>query len=340
MKRILSLALVLVMALGMVTTSYAAAPKIDGMVHGLAMGYSSDSSYIDLGDVHPGDETVLHIDLPETMFSWTDGYEPASPTQLLSSTQIRNGKLTVRANNTRVLDSVTINNSRGRIEVAFRKELVATNEQDFEFTITLSVNGRRQTDHELTFSGTFTNYTMEIDTAYDDVDISDGTVLEADGNIGAITLNTGHDVYVVARLFSGSKVYAVSDRTPTSADESVMAQYRIVEGVIQLKTAGIRGNSNMVKLGREYDEYQILDADLNYLGTNKDLLPLKEKYYLAAKTAELPKPEPVEEPKEESEPSSENAKPSESTGTINENPNMGGDDEAPRNANDNPGTGR
>jgi len=341
MKRILALVLTTVMVLGMATTGYALAStgaKIDGMVQSLSMGYSGSQGgdFVDLGEVNPRDELEVHIDLYDAMFSWDDGTAPATPTRL-SASQIRNGKLTVRANNNRVLESVSINNRESRIEIKFLTESVSTKDIDFDFDVVLSIDGRRQSDYGMSFTGTFTNPVYEVDKGYESMDISDGVIIEAEEYVPKIELDLGNGVTVITKLFSGDKVYGTTTRTPDKADDDLMAKYPIIEGVIALKTQGLRKGANIVKLSREYDGYHIFDQDLNYLGNNKDLLPLADKYYLVDGKIELepekPKTECVERLPEESQQSSE-------SGMINDNPNTGGDGTYPPNVNHNPSTGR
>jgi hypothetical protein len=250
MKRTASFITALLLLLGAATTVSAAADHgdITGMAHDLSYGYSGDS---DLGEVAAQDELVEYIELTDAMFTWEDGYAPQddedededtsedeSETEdetetndedekknkpaPLTSAQIRDARLSVRATNSRVLESVTVNNRESRIEVKFLEELVGTQEQDFDFDVILSIDGRQQRDYAMNFSGTFSNLTVQADDNTDYVDISDGEVIEAVDYVRAITLDLGDGVELSTRLSEGRKYYGTAERVPYDDRDAFM----------------------------------------------------------------------------------------------------------------------
>jgi len=92
------------------------------------------------------------------MFIW-DNYDPdpATPTQL-NAAQIRGAQLKVRTiGGSRAVKDVKINTRDGCIELSFIDELVSIKEIDFTVDIGMSVDGKRQNDYALTFTGTLAN---------------------------------------------------------------------------------------------------------------------------------------------------------------------------------------
>lgn len=340
MKKILSMTLALVLMICTAATAYAQSGKITGMAQGLSLGYSagSGSDYVDLGEVYSQDEHVEYIYLYDSMFTWDDGYVSATPTQLTPA-QVRAAKLTARSSNSKVLDSVTVSAKDSRIEIKFKNTLTGTKEVNFDFEITLSIDGRRQGDASMHFSGVFTNPVIEIYADYDSVDISDGSIAEALEYVSNIELEIGDGVSIFTRLSKGKRVSATAIRTPDSADDELMKEHKEIRDVVNIKASGISSNAK-IKLDGSYGKYYIYDGDLKYLGTTQEKLPYASKLYLADKELDMNDDEDVSEPVSSSTEAMSTA-PTESAAAnnVNYNPATGGGDYPP-NANDNPGTGR
>jgi hypothetical protein len=334
MKKTLCLFLVLTLSLGLTAIAFAAGTnaKITGMSGDLALGYSgSGGGYADLGEVYPQDERVEYIHLYDTMFSWDNGDVPVVTPSQLTPAQIRGARLDVRTaiRNTKVIDSVKLDQRESRIEVKFKDEYAGTKEIDFELDVSLTVDGKRQDDHGLTFTGTFTNPVIELYDGADTVDISDGSVALAVDAVSKLEADIGNGVTIKTRLSKDKRIYGVADTTPGSADDDLMNENKDISDVINLKTEGFNASSSTVKLGSEYRGLFVYDKDLAYLGKAGDDLPFLDKYYLSSKELESAddlsdgEDEPFEDP-------AENA----------EGPVSLFDDTYPVNVNSNPGTGR
>lgn len=329
MKKSLSILLAFTLMLTLAATAFAmdGNAKITGMAQGLGLGYSGSGGNIDLGEVYPQDERVEYIALYDNMFTWdTELPATATPTQLTAS-QIRAARLDVRSNkqNSKVVDSITLNSRESRIEVKFKKEYVGTKEIDFDFDVFLTIDGRRQNDHGVNFTGTFTNQVVELYGDYGSVDISDGSVAEAMESISKLEVDLGDGVTVTTRLSKGKRIYGTTDRTPSSSDDEVMREHKDITDVITMHTAGFSSGST-VKLGAEFRSGYVYSGDLKYLGKSGDELPFTEKYFISAKKLDIADEEPAGST---SVPTEDNKEPA--TPAV---------DQTPKNANDNPGTGR
>ena len=331
MKKSISLILVLAMVFCMALTGFAMSGptgKITGMTGDLSLGYSGPG---DLGEVYPQDERMEYIYLYDSMFSWDDDYVPQSTPSQLSTSQIRTARLEARTSRStsKVVESIAINAKESRIEIKFAKEYIGTRKLDFEFDVVLSVDGRRQSDHAMSFTGTFLNASIDVYDGYEDVDISDGTVAVAQEYLSKLDVFIGHGITVATRLSNGKAVYGTTTMTPTSHDEEIMKEYPGISEAITLRTVGFPSSSK-VKMGPEYTTYHVYDKDLNYLGKGKDTLDISDKYYLSTKELDLDFQEPSEAPSEASKP----------VGGVGNAANLEPGNQSPPNANYNPGTGR
>lgn len=332
MKRILTILLAVTMIGAITTTAFAQTSsngKITGMAGNLSIGYSDagETGGVHLGEVNPNDKRVEYIDLTDAMFIWDDNYIPATIPTTLTAAQIRGAKLTVRASNSKVVDSVTVNSSKGRIEIKFKDELVSVKEMDFDFDVTLSIDGRRQSDYAMNFTGTFANEVVEVGKDEETADLSDGVVLDPQDYIKKIDLDLGNDVHVIKSLSKGSKVYGTTTYTPDSRADEVMAKYKDIENVVMLKTVGLRASGNIVKIG---GNYHIYDESLKYVGKSGELLPFSNRYYLAVKKLDIT----------DNDVSDTDASEAQSTQAAPIATVPAATPEYPANVNDNPGTGR
>ena len=333
MKKIVSLALAAVLALGMSATAFAAVDSgasINGMVGSLSLGYSASpgNDSVDLGTVDPNSSAVIYIYLTQEMFSWDNNSGTADGT-VLTSSQISSGKLTTRVSTSagsKAIDSVTLDKRNGRIEIEFAEELVSTSELDFEFTVYLNIDGSRQSDYSMTFYGTFENDVIDVYGDEDYVDLSYGVVAEAQEYNSGVEMDLGNGVSIHTKLFKGKSYYGTATRESDEADDAVLKQYPDIDNVVTLKTVGLNSTGDVVKLDTDYSDYYVYDKDMNYLGQSNQMLPYSTKYYLANRQLD------VTDADDDTE---EVDAPEESTS----NPETGGDGSAASNANTNPGTG-
>jgi hypothetical protein len=134
-------------------------------------------------------------------------------------------------------------------------------------------------------------------------------------------------VSITTTAFRNRNYYARANNDISDDDFELMLEYDGIYDVRNLFFAGA-WTSN-VNLGLTRDDW-IYDADLNFLGRgNATDLPLLSKYYIADRELDVPDgaiDEPIEEPYD-------------GDGDDSVNPPMGGDD-VPMNVNANPGTGR
>ncbi len=169
-------------------------------------------------------------------------------------------------------------------------------EQDFDFDIILSVNGRQQRDYAMSFSGTFANPVMEVYADTDYADISDGYVVEAMEYVRAIDLDVGDGVLVHTKLSKGRKYYGVAHHIPYDDADAFMKAHPTVVEAITLKTVGLANAASTVTLGDGLGAYHVYNKDGEYLGLGSDELIYADTYYLSKEKLEIAEPEAPAEP--------------------------------------------
>jgi hypothetical protein len=337
MKRIVSFITASLILLGAATTVSADGPgKITGMAHNLSYGYAGDPY---LGEISPQDGLVEYIELTDDMFTWDEEYIPEDEPAPLTSAQIRAAGITVRASNSRVLDSVTVNRQKSRIEVKFMEEFVEVKEQDFEFDVILSIDGRQQRDYAMNFSGTFGNTVMSVDSSVDYADISEGDVIEAMDYVSTIDLDLGDGVQLATRLTEGRMYYGTARLVPYGDGDDFMDEHPSVEEAIILKTVGLSGSASTATLGEGLGSYFVYSETGEYLGRGNDKLAYSDVYYLSSAKLEIAVDNEQGNVDEPTDPVN-NAEPTNPTNNAPGTTPGGSMPLAPTNANNIPGTGR
>lgn len=304
MKKVLALVLASVMALGMSVMSFAADNKITGLASNDAMekSYSRSigtSSYSSMtgnsvsnqtvsytNTIVPFDKTKDYIDLFRSMFTWNNSLTDAR----LSAAEIRTSKLAVRtsvSSGSKAVESVSIDNKNSRIEIKYVEEYVSTKDLDFNFTVYLTIDGKRYTDAGLTFVGTMANPITQVYADDDYVDTSYGQIAEAMDFVKDIEVDLGNGVSIFTKMFKGKKYYGTSSRDSDAEDSVVFSKYADIDNVVTLKTVGLNSTGDIVQLNTDYSSYYVYDKDLNYLGRSNELLPFSTKYYLANKEIDI-----------------------------------------------------
>jgi len=334
MKRVLSLVLAVILAFGMATAAFAAAPKItdidSGFAYYKALGSSSEHpSAIDMGEFAPTDEAIK-LYLRGDSFIWDPvSYVTDNGGAAISSSQLSSGKITAKKKVTKgsnVLKDVTLERDGKQmyVKVKFVEEYVSTSEQDFDFIVYLAKNGSKQGETEIQIYGTVKNEEVLVDDGDEEVDLSDGQYAKAESYIKNIRVDTGEGLYNNAKMFDGKKYYAKSNQDVTASDDTVLNAYPEIVTVYYLNTINMSGSGNTVEFDID-EKYYVFNADGVYVGTTSDKLPFSSKYYLA--TARIDMSSDTEDPVEEPDPVPD----------IPTESNAGGS--GTPNANDIPGTG-
>lgn len=317
MKKVLALVLVAILAIGMSTMTFAAVPKVNStnpwsnLTNGTATwpatlsdGYGTitygTSSFGKAAygpepvnqtvtyskNIVPFDKVKDYINLYSDMFNWDNlaaGTTVPSNT-LLTAANIRDSKFAVRTSvgaGSKAVDSVAIDTKIGAITIKYVTEWVSVKDLDFEFTVYLTVNGKRQDNQGLTFVGTLANDITEVYENDDYVDTSAGVIAHAQEFVPKIEVDLGNGISIHTKFFKDKKYYGTSTRDSDEADDVVFSKYPDVDNVVTLKTVGLNSTGDIVKMSTDYSDYYVYDADLNYLGRASEMLPYSAKYYLA-----------------------------------------------------------
>lgn len=262
--------------------------------------------------VQPGDE--IKIPLTADMFVWDDGRNPL-PDEAITLRELRRSKVKVRTRlreGSKVLDYVQLNTdtfdydffSPGEavrtgktayISVKFTDKLLSVEDVKFDFDVSLTVDGNMREDRVITLYGEVTPAKIYINTGDDYVDISDGTVVEADDNIRGVKVNMGKGITATRNFSKGQKSYGTVgyiDATFLKREEYAEI-YPIVHGVYELKTINMNVINKGVKIEPylnpekpEIKEFFVYGEDMQYLGKTTETVAFSNYYILT--TEEIP----------------------------------------------------
>ncbi len=357
MKKVVSLLLVAVLALGMSTMAFAAGVKVvkDPTANpgsytpayaGSNVTGAPGSQIIDFTDsARAGDEKFAEMPLvggTTTFFTLDSTTATYTATAGLTKAAASQAKVTMKtriSKGSAAIDKIELNygatGNTARIKVALVNPFVSNNEDGLEFEATayILVDGKSWLDiAPLSIAGTLKNVlddtNVDKDTTY--FDFSDGkTIMKPTELVKSMEYYLGENVSVFGRALKNAKYYAVAKTSTTDADDANILKYDL-DGVYHIKAVNLASVASYVTLGDADATQYIYDGDMKYLGRGNDHLPYAETYYLSAKELDTDASTDEEEPTDES--SDEEP--------VAPNPGTGADDNYPTNVNDNPGTGR
>lgn len=310
MKRILAFILAALIAAVMGIPAAAADPKIDGLAgsDALLRSYLADpalgaswsenlrggveargQNIVYTADIVPGQRVKDYIDLPVNAFTWKNG-DPANAGGRLDKRQINDAKLAVKAtvaSGSKAVEDMTVDKTNGRVEIRYRQEFISVEPLDFEFTVYLSLNGKRYSDDGLTITGTLANEVESLWANSDYVDLADGRVALAEEGVPKIQVDVGNGVSFFTKLTKGKKYYGITSLEPDDTDLSVFREYPDVDHVLNVKTINLKANGDIVRLAADYEGYYVYNSAMEYLGQANQMLPYSTKYYLANKKLDV-----------------------------------------------------
>lgn len=288
MKRFVSILLVLMLALGLAPTAFAAA---GGKITGILKPFADDQTGI---TIQPGQ--VLEFPLTADMFSWEDGTgekkEPVSKTKLNSAKVAPKVSYTLNKSKNYVekIDistkgfSVTDNEKTAYVRVTFSDSIGASDEVDFSFVVYLTYNNNRIKDSAVEFEGTISPETILVSADEPYVDISDGEVAEAEEYIRSIDLHIGEGIIIRTKMMQDKKYSGKAESVVSEEDSEVLDTYPEIDTVYTLRGTNISSGKVIFEMD---DKYYVYDADGKYAGTTNDELKYSNKFYLATEKIDL-----------------------------------------------------
>jgi hypothetical protein len=310
---LLAIVLIIGLPLGVTANTVDNADKITGFG---ARSFISRARDLEDITIRPGD--IIRIPFTADMFTWSSGKKYTDITvdedytgdqasvittstgrkyisHVVSKSQLSRNKVKVhvrRSKGSSIFEGVTLDedaftaidtkNKTAYIKLQAKKELTNLNEREFEIEFYISIDGTRSKEI-ITVSGTLEPNTVGTGNSIEYLDISDGSVIEADANLRNVTIQIGENVYIQSRLTKGRKYYAVakdSDLDKISTEN--FRKYDIVSGY-NLTYIGFSETAANVRITGLGAVYYVYDGDFGYLGTTRDSLPLKKSYIVAEK---------------------------------------------------------
>jgi hypothetical protein len=354
MKKALSLALALVLVLGMSVTSFAAislSSEPAAGYNGFANLVGANGQYVN-PELTPGSNSkaykiatkafnVTFSDLTNdvekdaqahlnTSDTATSGYVKKALPKVVARTRIAKGS--------NVIDKIELNFTSGKegvaqLEVKFVTPFKNNNPdgQEYDIWVFPVVDGKSW-DYEkygVNFAGTYKNESFTVDAQTDYADLYTGYIAKIDANVRNVKFDLGSDITVIAKGYKGQKFWGKANQDVSEKDLENMDKYNIL-AVYHLSVLGglDKSANNVVIAGTTKDDY-IFDGELKFLGMgDAKNIPFAETYYVADKMIEVAS---EEEPTEVST--------DEETDPLALAPQTGGTVSAPSGLFDNPSTG-
>lgn len=314
MKKVLSIALAVAIVMSMSVVATAATGKIIGLSSVDEATFTAHFNGSLTGmTLRQGD--VIEIPLTADMFEWDPAQTPTA-TEAVTSSQLSKGKITVRQTRVKggdIFETVKIEDkvfsgiSSSRtayIKLEAKEVLTSVKDKDFELEIRINDGNNSNTYATIYIDGTLEPSVYEIDDA-DEIDMSYGDVVEATNNAKGVRAYIGEGVYLHTNFIKGTKYYG-NAKADYPADKFTREQEKEygIEMALTLNWLGFREGSTTVEIEGYGDTGYVYDANLNYLGTTKERLPLLKYYVLGTKRVEtkVVTPEPVPEVPQETPP--------------------------------------
>lgn len=317
MKKVLSLLLAVMLVVGLAPVVFAAT--------GYQLGTSASNAFSAGAGVAIVDTTVPGTTFPVYLANSTGGFINKSTVKtdkLTFKVTTPSGKKALSGSQTTSIKYDAAGNAY--VEVKFAKPFVSTSSLDYEIEVQLFQDKVKVDTFEV--SGTLGNAGVEVQGGDEYVSLVNGTQFaDVKGYCKNLEMELQEDFFVYFNAFNGKKYYGYISKDIKDADQEISAQYPDIEYIYYLSQVNLAGSGTTVKINGEDSKMFVYNADLEYLGTTDDKLPISEKYYVSTKELDI-------ESDVDEAPTGDDA-------TDAGNPDMGGDD-VPANINDNPGTGR
>jgi uncharacterized protein YxeA len=302
MKKVLSLALVLVIALGMSVTSFAAI-SVD-KDNGTGFSKIAADQYVNLGEkVAPGHSETYKI--TDGAFKITGDDKNANDQSIIASVTASNGyvkkalpKVVARtriAKGSNVIDKIDItynSDKLAQLEIKFVKPFKNNNPdgQEFDIWVFPVVDGRtwKYDEKGINFVGTLKNDSFTVDAETEYADLYNGDIAKIDANVRNVKFDLGSDVTVIAKGYKGQKFWGKANQDVSEADLENMSKYDIA-AVYHLDVLGglDKAANNVVIASATKDDY-IFDGSLKFLGMgDSKSIPFAETYYVSDKMIEV-----------------------------------------------------
>jgi hypothetical protein len=301
MKKLVTLLLVLALALGMSTASFAVINKVPTPDDLAEVGFAGDpeSETIIYDDLAPIPGEVISIPLQEGAFTGTIGNTEDEIAAPYTSKMLRDVSLRTRiAKGASALDHVSLVFDRitedyegagANIEIEFVSPFRSNNTDglDFSFWVYPVVDGRvwNYETYGQYFEGNLCNEVTDVTAGTDYIDMYNGKIANVVDSVRNLEYDLGPEdnestVMVVGRAVKGAKYWGVANTNISDAQDAVMTQYKI-DQVFNLDVINLDKVADHVKLDVDGTSW-VYDADLKYLGRGGDNLSFSPVYYISA----------------------------------------------------------
>lgn len=250
--------------------------ELDGLYSGSQVAFLLDS-----------DHFVWYPDIDEMVTAVRKSTLVNNQVRVLAT--VRKGKDLVK--------DVVIENIDGRAYaiVRFRDDFPYVDERDFDLDLFLTYKRKKSEDTMVSIAGSLVHDTIYLKGNNEKADLGIGGVMvEADGNCRNAELYLGGGVSVYQNLLAGKRYFGRATDSRNDGDLEIMNYFPDIKHVLTITSQKNISRTALVRLNHvEKDEYGkeirqkfktvffVYDRDGQLLGTTNEMLPLRDKYFLA-----------------------------------------------------------
>lgn len=315
MKKVLSLALALVLVFGMASVAFAASSKITGVAdednifvelptidaNNETLNWDNRLGSLGVGEIGPQSGRKIKIYLNPNSFDWS-GDIPVSKygaTDKFTIGMLDDAKVKVsldaKAKDKKVIDKVELKTEQIRtnkentgsptkatvpyVQISFVDQYVGVDDIEFDFNVKLTVRGA--TKDSVNIYGTYCNDSEIVEDGQTDADSSGGVVLEPESVIRNIEVHGGDNFYAKVNMSSNKKYYFTAEVDVKDEDIEVLERYPEMAYVYYINQVNMKFSGNCYYFQDLDDKYYVYNDEGRLIGTTEDMLPFSTKYFLA-----------------------------------------------------------
>ena len=299
MKRAVLIALCFLMVMTLAAPAFALsiyATKVEDIVSS-PFGIPEGRAAITPEQTEPEDEIIIPIlasgfkngDGADIVWDDVNGYGPT--VQQLKSNKIRPVIKNNKSNVIRDYEFVAYTPkpsvpARAALRIRYVKELVSTEERQFNYDIYLYLSNQRY-DFELRYDGMLSNPIIEVYTN-DYVNLEHGEIAKCYYSTDEIQVHLGHGVDLYSDMVYGEKYYGTAKLEGNTSQNIITSNYPEITSVYSLQTINLKTHGDLVKFRwYEGDTRYVYNIRGEYLGTTADRLPYSRVYYLSRTYIEI-----------------------------------------------------
>ncbi len=165
------------------------------------------------------------------------------------------------------------------VSLVFKDTYNSIDSVEFDFDIVVKISGVKR--GTINYTGIYGNAEEELEEGQDEVDASEGIIMNPSDMLRNIVVYGGNDLYATVNM-SPAKNYRFYTHTEITDDDfEVMEEFAEITNVIYVNQVNMKVAGNKYAFLGLDDEFYVYNEAGKLIGTTDDDLPFSSKYYLA-----------------------------------------------------------